>query len=241
MLAATVAGTFLCYIGSDMTGKDVVIEPSWKAVLAPEFTKPYFRSLADFVRKEYLSQHIFPAPKNIFRAFDACPFDQVKVVIIGQDPYHGVGQANGLCFAVNSGTRLPRSLCNIFEEIRSDLGIEPNPDGDLGRWARQGVLLMNATLTVRANTPGSHQDHGWEEFTDRVIQALSSDRENLVFILWGNYAKKKGAFIDRSKHLVLEAAHPSPFSAHSGFFGCKHFSKANKYLKEHGCEVVDWR
>ncbi len=199
------------------------------------------KTLQDFIDQEYATQKIFPPKENIFRAFDLCPFDKVKVVILGQDPYHGVGQANGLCFAVNSGTKLPPSLQNIFKEIKSDLGITPNPDGDLSRWAKQGVLLLNATLTVRANTPGSHQKKGWEEFTDSIIQKLSKEKENLVFILWGNYAKQKGAIVDRSKHLVLESAHPSPFSAYSGFFGNKHFSQANKYLKDKELGEVDWR
>ncbi len=177
-----------------------------------------------------------------------CPFDDVKVVILGQDPYHGEEQANGLCFAVNSGIRLPPSLKNIFKEIERDLGVQPlrsnagkDFDGDLTRWARQGVLLLNSTLTVRASQPGSHQKKGWEEFTDAAIRALSERRDHVVFMLWGNYAKQKGAHIDRSRHLVLEAAHPSPFSVHSGFFGCRHFSKANEYLREHGLGEIDWK
>ncbi len=224
--------------------KGISIDPSWKRALAGEFEKPYFKDLTEFVRTEYLSKTIYPKPKDMFRAFDAAPFEDVKVVILGQDPYHGAGQANGLCFAVQPDTALPPSLQNIFKEIRADLaeaGIEPQPDGDLSRWAKQGVLLLNATLTVRASTPGSHQNHGWEQFTDAAIRALSDNREHLVFMLWGNYAKQKGAHIDRSKHLVLEAAHPSPFSAHSGFFGSRHFSKANAYLREHGMKEIDWR
>ncbi len=222
------------------------IESSWKRALATEFGKEYFEKLTQFVRDEYAQATIYPAPKDMFRAFDLCPFDRVKVVIIGQDPYHGPKQANGLCFAVHEGLRLPPSLQNIFKEIKSDLGIDPQssdgqPDGDLSRWAEQGVLLLNATLTVRAQSPGSHQKKGWEEFTDAAIRALSDQRENLVFILWGNYAKQKGAIIDRSKHLVLEAAHPSPFSAYSGFFGSKHFSKTNEYLRDHGKAEIDWR
>lgn len=220
---------------------EVKIETSWKEKLSGEFEQAYFRELTDFVKKEYRSGTIYPAPKNIFKAFDLCPFDQVKVVILGQDPYHGAGQANGLCFAVNNGVATPPSLQNIFKEIESDLG-KPlvHTSGDLSRWAEQGVLLLNATLTVRARTAGSHQEKGWERFTDAVIRALSEEREGLVFMLWGNYARAKGAHIDRSKHLVLEAPHPSPFSAASGFFGCKHFSKANAYLVEHGEEPVNW-
>lgn len=219
----------------------VKIEDSWKEQLSGEFEKKYFADLTDFVKKEYQEGAVYPAPKNIFRAFDLCPFDKVKVVILGQDPYHGPGQANGLCFAVNEGVSLPPSLQNIFKEIENDLGRPlEHRSGDLSRWAEQGVLLLNATLTVRARTAGSHQNKGWEAFTDAVIHTLSKNRENLVFMLWGNYAKAKGAHIDRSKHLVLEAPHPSPFSAASGFFDCKHFSKANAYLKAHNEKEIDW-
>ncbi|MEI6553534.1 MAG: uracil-DNA glycosylase [bacterium] len=227
--------------GQNDSKKDVKIEDSWKAVLKDEFSKEYFKDLTDFVRNEYKSGTIYPAPKNIFRSFELCPFQKTKVVIIGQDPYHGVGQANGLCFAVGEGAQLPPSLQNIFKEIESDTGVMPEKNGDLTRWAKQGVLLLNATLTVKANTAGSHQRKGWEEFTDSVIEKLSAEREGLVFILWGNYARKKGEKIDRNKHLVLEAQHPSPFSAYNGFFGCKHFSKANKYLKDKGLGEIDWR
>ncbi len=220
---------------------DVKIEPSWKATLSLEFDKPYFKELSNFVREEYLKGVVYPNPKNVFRAFELCPFDKVRVVIIGQDPYHGPKQANGLCFAVHEGIVLPPSLKNIFKEIESDLGVKHEPHGDLSRWARQGVLLLNATLTVRAATPGSHQNKGWELFTDAAIKKLSDEREHLVFLLWGNYAKQKGVVIDRTKHLVLEAAHPSPFSAYNGFFGSKHFSKANEYLKKNGEGEVDWR
>lgn len=216
------------------------IEESWKKVLSDEFEKPYFKELASFVREEYLNKKIYPAPKDILRAFELCPFEKVKVVILGQDPYHGAKQANGLSFAVHEDIALPPSLKNIFKEIESDTGTKPKAHGDLVRWAEQGVLLLNATLTVRASTPGSHQKKGWEEFTDAVIKKLSDEREHLVFMLWGNYAKNKGAFIDRSKHLVLESAHPSPFSADSGFFGNKHFSKANEYLKENDLQEIDW-
>ena len=222
--------------------KDIHLDPSWKTVLAYEFKKPYFASLSQFVKQEYTTQTIFPHPKNIFRAFDTCPFDAVKVVILGQDPYHGPRQANGLCFAVEKETTIPPSLKNMFKEIGSDLEVQPDSiNGDLTRWAEQGVLLLNATLTVRAHTPGSHQKKGWEEFTDAAIRALSDKREHLVFLLWGNYAKQKGAVIDRRKHLVLEAPHPSPFSVHTGFFGCKHFSKTNTYLRKHGQKEIDWR
>jgi len=219
----------------------VKIEPSWAKHLEGEFEKEYFKDLTTFVKKEYQEGKVYPAPKNIFRAFDVCPFENVKVVILGQDPYHGDDQANGLAFAVNAETRVPPSLQNMFKEIQSDLG-KPlvHTDGDLTRWAEQGVLLLNATLTVRAHSAGSHQEKGWEQFTDAVIRALSGEREHLVFMLWGNYAKAKGTHIDRSKHLVLEAPHPSPFSAASGFFGCKHFSKANNYLISHNENQIDW-
>jgi uracil-DNA glycosylase len=224
-----------------MAQPDVVIEPSWKKHLADEFSKPYFTELTDFVRKEYKDEIVYPGPKYIFRAFELCPFDKVKVVILGQDPYHGKGQANGLSFAVNEGVKIPPSLQNIFKEIKSDLGeLVTNTSGDLSRWATQGVLLLNATLTVRASMAGSHQSKGWEQFTDAVIKALSEEREHLVFILWGNYARQKGAHIDRSKHLVIESAHPSPFSAANGFFGSKPFSNANEYLEKHGETPIDW-
>lgn len=221
------------------------IEPTWKKELEEEFEKSYFKKLSTFVREEYSKHPVYPPPKDIFRAFDLCPFDKVKVVILGQDPYHGAHQANGLCFAVHDSITIPPSLQNIFKEIEIDLGVKLGNDrmlnGDLSRWASQGVLLLNATLTVRANTPGSHQRKGWEEFTDRAIQQLSEKRDNIVFMLWGNYAKNKGVVIDRERHLVLEATHPSPFSAYNGFFGCRHFSQANRYLKENGLEEVDWR
>jgi len=219
----------------------VQIEPSWAKHLSGEFEKEHFTDLTLFVKKEYQDGAVYPAPKNIFRAFDLCPFEKVKVVILGQDPYHGTGQANGLAFAVNAEERVPPSLQNIFKEIESDLGTPlVHTNGDLSRWAEQDVLLLNATLTVRAHTAGSHQEKGWEQFTDAVIKVLSEEREHLVFILWGNYAKAKGAHIDRTKHLVLESPHPSPFSAASGFFGSKPFSKANEYLTSHGNTPVDW-
>ncbi len=219
----------------------VKIEPSWAKHLEGEFEKEYFADLTAFVKKEYKEGVVYPEPKNIFRAFDLCPFDTVKVVILGQDPYHGEKQANGLAFAVENTESSPPSLQNVFKEIQSDLGKSlVHSDGDLTRWAEQGVLLLNATLTVRAHAAGSHQEKGWEQFTDAVIRALSEERESLVFMLWGNYAKAKGAHIDRSKHLVLEAPHPSPFSVASGFFGCKHFSKANHYLIAHNKTPIDW-
>ena len=220
---------------------DVKIESSWKAVLKDEFGQDYFKALTEFVRGEYQHTIVYPPPKSIFRAFELCPFDKVEVVILGQDPYHGAHQANGLCFAVSEGVPLPPSLQNIFKEIAGDLGQKlVHKTGDLERWAKQGVLLLNATLTVRARTAGSHQGKGWEEFTDAVIRKLSEEREDLVFILWGNYAKSKGAHIDRTKHHVIESPHPSPFSAFSGFFGSKPFSKTNTYLESHGKKPIHW-
>jgi len=220
--------------------EDIRIEASWKLKIKEEFAKPYFKELIEFVREQYKTKLIYPAGKDIFRAFDACPFDDVKVIIIGQDPYHGVGQAHGLCFSVNDGVTMPPSLKNIFKEIETDLGKQAPLSGNLDRWAKQGVLLLNATLTVEANTPGSHQKRGWETFTDAVIQKLSDEKENLVFILWGAYAQKKGQVIDVKKHYVLQSAHPSPFSAYNGFFGNKHFSKTNAYLKSRGIKEIDW-
>lgn len=219
---------------------DVKIAVSWKSQLSEEFGKPYFEQLTGFVKSEYSQYTVYPPGQEIFRAFDACSFQEVKVVIIGQDPYHGPGQANGLCFSVHEGVRVPPSLVNIFKEIQADLGKPIPKSGELERWAGQGVLLLNATLTVRAGTPGSHQNKGWETFTDAVIQKISDEKQNVVFLLWGSYAQKKGAIIDRNKHLVLMAAHPSPFSADRGFFGCKHFSKANTYLKSKGLKEIDW-
>lgn len=219
---------------------DVKIAVSWKSQLSEEFGKPYFEQLTGFVKSEYSQYTVYPPGQEIFRAFDACSFQEVKVVIIGQDPYHGPGQANGLCFSVQEGVRVPPSLVNIFKEIQADLGKPIPKSGELERWAGQGVLLLNATLTVRAGTPGSHQNKGWETFTDAVIQKISDEKQNVVFLLWGSYAQKKGTIIDRNKHLVLMAAHPSPFSADRGFFGCKHFSKANTYLKSKGLKEIDW-
>ena len=219
---------------------NVQIEESWKEALMPEFSKDYFIRLTDFVRKEYHETTVYPPGKLIFNAFNLCPFDNVKVVIIGQDPYHGPGQAHGLCFSVNDGIQPPPSLVNIFKEINSDLGKPIPQSGNLTRWAEQGVLLLNATLTVRAHQAGSHQRRGWEEFTDAVIRKLAEEKSNLVFILWGSYAQKKGAFIDRNRHLVLTSVHPSPLSAYNGFFGNHHFSLANDYLVRNGKTAIDW-
>ena len=220
---------------------EVRIEKSWKEQLVSEFDKPYFTTLTDFVRKEYAERQIFPPAKLIFNAFDSCPFGDVKVVILGQDPYHGIGQAHGLCFSVNDGVQNPPSLQNIYKEISSDLGIETLATGNLERWVKQGVFLLNATLTVRANMAGSHQGKGWERFTDAVIQILSEKRENLVFLLWGSYAQQKATLIDSSKHLILKAVHPSPLSAYRGFFGCKHFSKTYEYLRQNGLKEINWQ
>ncbi len=219
---------------------DVRIEKSWKESLASEWDKEYFKNLTDFVRHEYATAQVFPPASRIFAAFDACPVEDVKVVILGQDPYHGEGQANGLCFSVNPGVAIPRSLVNIFKEISSDTGAPIPADGDLSRWARQGVLLLNATLTVRAHQAGSHQGRGWEQFTDEVVRMLATERSGLVFILWGSYAARKGEFIDRNRHLVLTSAHPSPLSASRGFFGNHHFSLANDYLVRQGKTPIVW-
>lgn len=219
---------------------NVKIEPSWQNKLAAEWEKPYFAELVDFVHREYRRTTVYPPGKKIFAAFDACPFDDVKVVILGQDPYHGPGQANGLSFSVAPDIPLPRSLVNIFKEVHDDTGAPMPENGDLTRWARQGVLLLNATLTVEAHRAASHQGHGWEEFTDEVIMRLARDRENLVFILWGASAARKGAFIDRERHLVLTSPHPSPLSASRGFFGNHHFSRANQYLIEHNKAPIIW-
>ncbi len=218
----------------------VRIESSWQQRLQPEFDKPYFEKLTDFVRHEYATKTVYPPGSQIFAAFDACPFNRVKVVILGQDPYHEPNQAHGLCFSVNDQIPFPPSLQNIFKEIESDLGIPVPKSGNLTRWARQGVLLLNATLTVEAHRAASHQGKGWETFTDAVIHKLAEEREHLVFILWGAYAQRKGEFIDRNRHLVLQSPHPSPLSAHRGFFGNHHFSKTNQYLVAHGIEPIQW-
>ncbi|MHB9147642.1 MAG: uracil-DNA glycosylase [Candidatus Amoebophilus sp.] len=218
----------------------VNIAPSWKPYLKEEFNKPYFEQLAAFVKAEYKSNTIYPPAKQIFNAFELCSFDNTKVVILGQDPYHGFKQANGLSFSVSKEVRMPPSLVNIFKEIERDLGHSAPTNGDLTRWAQQGVLLLNATLTVREKQPGSHQNKGWETFTDTIISILSQHKQHLVFMLWGNYAQKKEVLIDTSKHLVLKSAHPSPYAADRGFFGNKHFSKANAYLVEHGLTPINW-
>ena len=220
---------------------DVKIEPGWKNRLSQEFEKEYFVRLTGFIKDEYRDSRIYPPGSLIFNAFDVCPFEKVKAVIIGQDPYHGPGQAHGLCFSVKDGIGFPPSLINIFKEIGSDLGIPRPVSGDLTRWATQGVLLLNATLTVRAHQAGSHQKKGWEEFTDYVIRVLNNEKKNIVFFLWGAYAQKKGESIDRSRHLVLESVHPSPLSASRGFFGNRHFSTCNEYLVNKGIEPIDWR
>jgi len=220
---------------------DVKIENGWKNRLSPEFEKEYFVRLTGFIKDEYRNSRIYPPGSLIFNAFDVCPFGKVKAVIIGQDPYHGPGQAHGLCFSVKDGVEFPPSLINIFKEIESDLGIPRPLSGDLTRWAIQGVLLLNATLTVRAHQAGSHQKKGWEEFTDYVIRVLNSEKESIVFFLWGAYAQKKGESIDRSRHLVLESVHPSPLSASRGFFGNRHFSRCNEYLVSKRIEPIDWR
>lgn len=219
---------------------DVRIEESWKEQLKDEFEKDYFVKLTDFVRNEYRTKQIFPPAKLIFNAFDHTPFDKVKVVILGQDPYHNDGQAHGLSFSVPDGIQTPPSLVNIFKEINRDLGNPVPRSGNLTRWANQGVLLLNATLTVQAHMAGSHQKKGWEAFTDAAIHKLAEGRENIVFILWGSYAQKKAAFIDGTKHLVLRSVHPSPLSAHNGFFGNNHFSEANKYLESKGIAPIEW-
>lgn len=219
---------------------DVKIEESWKRELATEFDKDYFRNLTDFVRAEYLSgRAIYPKAKNIFNAFNLCPIDNVRVVIIGQDPYHEPGQAMGLCFSVPTGVANPPSLQNIYREIESDLGRPSSTNGDLTHWAQQGVLLLNSTLTVRAHLAASHAGRGWEQFTDAVIAALAR-RKNIVYMLWGSYAQKKAALVDEKNNLVLKTVHPSPLSAYRGFFGCKHFSRANEYLIAHGFNPIDW-
>lgn len=219
---------------------DIRIEEGWKKALSHEWEEPYFKELTAFVGERYRNARIYPPGSRIFAAFDECPFNNVKVVILGQDPYHGPGQANGLCFSVNPGVAMPPSLINIFKEIQSDTGAPMPDNGDLSRWASQGVLLLNATLTVEEHRAGSHQGKGWETFTDLVISTLSQQRDNLVFILWGSYAKSKSALIDHQRHMVLTSPHPSPLSAHRGFFGNHHFSTANAYLASHGRTPIIW-
>lgn len=219
--------------------KEVKIDETWKSILKTEFQKPYWEELTNFVRKQYLTSKVYPPAKNIFRAFDLCPINKVKVVIIGQDPYHGEHQANGLSFAVNDGITLPPSLKNIYKEIYNDLGITPLSSGDLSRWASQGVLMLNSVLTVAANMPASHKDKGWEKFTDAAIKLLNQKRKKIVYLLWGKYAQTKGEVINREKNFVLTSGHPSPYSAHL-FFGNKHFSQCNNYLDKHGIKIIDW-
>jgi len=221
---------------------NVKITESWKNQLQPEFEKPYYEQLINFVNQEYTDKTCYPMRNHVFEAFNLCPFDKIKVVIIGQDPYHGEGQAHGLCFSVNDGVPHPPSLKNIFKEIQSDLNVTYPQVGNLKSWAEQGVLLLNATLTVRAHEAGSHQNKGWETFTDAVIATISEQAENVVFLLWGGYAKRKGRIIDANKHAILTCGHPSPLSANRGFwFGNKHFSKTNSYLENHGLNAIKWR
>ena len=219
---------------------NVKIESSWQEALKDEFTKPYFKNLTEKIKDAYLEEVVYPHPKNIFNAFAFCPFDQVKVVILGQDPYHGTGQAHGLSFSVPAGIKIPPSLQNIYKELKSDIGKEIPPSGNLEHWAKQGVLLLNATLTVRAGVAGSHQGLGWETFTDTIIKTISDQKEHIVFILWGKYAEAKTNLIDKEKHLIITSPHPSPFSAYTGFFGSKPFSKTNEYLEKHGLEKIEW-
>ncbi len=218
----------------------VKIENSWKEVLQEEFDKEYFKNLVAFVKQAYATTTVYPKGKNIFNAFNLCPFDKTKVIIIGQDPYHEEGQAQGLCFSVPNDIQIPPSLVNIYKEINTDLGKPIPTTGDLTHWAEQGVLLLNATLTVQAHRAGSHQGKGWEIFTDNVIKILSEKKSNLVFLLWGAYAIKKSALIDKTKHLILTSAHPSPLSAYRGFFGNHHFSRCNQYLQEHNISTINW-
>lgn len=219
---------------------DVRIAEDWKRVIGEEFSKPYFEELIGFVKQEYATSQVFPAGRNIFRAFDKCPFDKVKVVIIGQDPYHGDGQANGLCFSVNEGVPFPPSLKNIFKEVHDDVGAPIPTSGELDRWAEQGVLLLNSVLTVKAHNAASHAGRGWEIFTDAVVRAIAERKEGVVYMLWGSYAQRKGAIANPERNLILHSVHPSPLSSYRGFFGCKHFSKANDYLKSIGKEPIAW-
>ena len=219
---------------------EVRIDPQWKALIGTEFEKEYFAELVSFVKQEYATHRIFPAGRNIFRAFEKCKPDDLKVVIIGQDPYHGVGQANGLCFSVNDGVPFPPSLVNIFQEVKADVGSPIPTSGNLDRWAEQGVLLLNAVLTVRAHEAASHAGKGWERFTDEVVQAIAQHKQGIVYMLWGNYAQRKAAMVDPQKNCILKSVHPSPLSAHRGFFGCHHFSQANQYLIQTGRTPIVW-
>lgn len=240
MTSLKLENSYLCTKINAETRMNVQIEESWRKHVGAEFDKQYFIDLTNFVRQEYLHHTCYPPGRLIFNAFNLCPFDKVKVVIIGQDPYHEPNQAQGLSFSVNEGVPFPPSLQNIFKEIENDLGTPVPTSGDLTRWARQGVLLLNATLTVRAHQAASHQRHGWEEFTDAAIKALNADRDHLVFILWGSYARSKAQLIDRSRHLILESAHPSPLSAYRGFFGNHQFSRCNTYLEQNGEKPIEW-
>ncbi len=231
---------FAIFIARKSVIMNVKISPDWKEALAEEFDKSYFADLVDFVKKEYLRARVYPQGKNIFRAFDKCPFDDLKVVIIGQDPYHGEGQANGLCFSVGDGIQFPPSLQNIFQEVHTDTGAPIPASGNLDRWAEQGVLLLNAVLTVRAHEAASHAGMGWERFTDAVVRAIAERKKNVVYMLWGSYAQKKASFVDPSANCVLKTVHPSPLSAYRGFFGCRHFSQANAYLESVGKEPIKW-
>ncbi|MDO4758712.1 MAG: uracil-DNA glycosylase [Rikenellaceae bacterium] len=219
---------------------NVQIAPDWKALLQEEFEKPYFRTLTDFVREEYATRRIYPRGSNIFRAFDKCPLDRLKVVIIGQDPYHGPGQANGLCFSVGEGVPFPPSLRNILQEVADDTGAPIPTSGNLDRWAEQGVLLLNAVLTVREHEAASHAGRGWEQFTDAVVQRINERKQGVVYLLWGSYAQKKGAMVDSARNCILKSVHPSPLSVYRGFWGCKHFSKANEYLINQGQTPINW-
>ena len=231
---------FFCIFTKTFFRMDVKIAPDWKALLAEEFSKPYFEELTRFVKEEYATRRIYPRGSNIFRAFDKCPFDKLKVVIIGQDPYHGVGQANGLCFSVGEGVPFPPSLQNIFKEVNSDTGAPIPTSGNLDRWAEQGVLLLNAVLTVRAHQAASHAGRGWEQFTDAVVRAIATRKQGVVYMLWGSYAQRKGAIADPNNNLILKSVHPSPLSSYRGFFGCRHFSKANDYLASIGKTQIIW-
>ena len=219
---------------------DVKIAEDWKELLAPEFEKPYFAELVDFIREEYATRRVYPRGSNIFRAFDRCPFERLKVVIIGQDPYHGPGQANGLCFSVNDGVRFPPSLQNIFQEVYNDTGAPIPTTGNLDRWAEQGVLLLNAVLTVRAHEAASHAGRGWETFTDAVVRTIAEQKQGIVYMLWGSYAQRKVALADPARNCILKSVHPSPLSVYRGFYGCRHFSRANDYLVSVGKEPVEW-
>ncbi len=231
---------FFCNFAPKSDCMEVRMASDWKALVGAEFEKPYFRELVEFVRREYAAGEVFPKGRDIFRAFDKCPVDRLKVVIIGQDPYHGPGQANGLCFSVGEGVPFPPSLQNIFKEVASDVGSPIPASGELERWAEQGVLLLNAVLTVRAHEAASHANRGWEQFTDAVVRAIAERKQGVVYLLWGSYAQRKASMVDPAKNCILKAVHPSPLSAYRGFFGCRHFSQANAYLRSCGREEIRW-